>query len=224
MRRFSSYGGNRKRAGFTLLELLLAAAIFSVLFLALYGVFSGAQRLRETTYAAVETGLPKAFIATLLKRDLTSIMPPVGTLAGQFIGEKDEEGSLRVDTLEFFAASAIVSDAQPWGDIQKVEYYLAEAETGMSDGGDFVRAITRNLLPSTEEDPVEERLLHGVQALEFGYYDGEEWQESWDSTTQENEMPEALRMRIEFAAPESGEPAAPPMELLCEVVMEEVAT
>jgi len=215
---------SRSSGGFTLLEVLVATAIFVVLVGALYSLLHGALRLREKAYEVTEAGLPKDYIALLIKRELANIAAPVALLAGPMIGEKDEQGEQRLDRLEFHTTSGIVNDTVPWGDVQKVQYYLARAEEpGQSEGNDLVRAVTRNLLASTVEEPEEERLLSGVQSLEFAYYDGEYWQGVWDSTTRENETPRAVRMHVEFVPPEQGERERRPIDLICEIVTKAVA-
>ena len=47
--------------GFTLLEILVATAIFSILVGALYSLFYSALRARESTYESIEKGLPTAY-------------------------------------------------------------------------------------------------------------------------------------------------------------------
>ncbi len=224
-------------SGFTLLEVMIASMIFALLAASMYSVFYGALKLREKTYEAVEAGLPKDYIVSLIKRDMTSIMAPVGLLAGAMIGEIEEEDSFRRDTLEFYTASGVVNDYDPWGDIQKVEYYLTDIETssgtdggsdldnlrdrttsyGATTGSDLVRVVTRNLLASTVEEPEEVRLFSDVESLEFSYYDGEYWQDSWDSTVEDNECPEAVLMRIDFFEDDDGI-RPQPIELMCEIV------
>jgi type II secretion system protein J len=214
---------SRWSRGFTLLEVLVATAIFVVLVGALYSLLYGALRLREKAYEVTEAGLPKDYVALLIKRDLANIAAPVALLAGPMIGEKDEQGEQRLDRLELHTTSGIVNDTDPWGDVQKVEYYIAQArEYGESEGNELVRAVTRNLLASTMEEPEEEWLLSGVQSLEFAYYDGEYWQDVWDSTTQENETPLAVRMHMEFVPPEEGERERRPIDLICEIVTKAV--
>jgi type II secretion system protein J len=220
-----SNGSKSSRQGFTLLELVIATAIFSVLFAALYGVFTGALSLRERTYDIVEEGLPRSLIEDLIKKDLIHIALPEGTLSTEFIGTKDEAGAVRMDELEFYTTSGLIADAHPWGDMQRVTYYLAEAEDDFSrstkdTGSDFVRTVTRNLLATIEEEPEEERLLKGVQGLEISYYDGEDWQESWDSTMMDNEMPLALRLRIDFVAPNGETRKTSPIEVVCAILPE----
>ena len=214
---------SRWSRGFTLLEVLVATSIFVVLVGALYSLLYGALRLRERTYEVTEAGLPKDYVALLIKRDLANIAAPVALLAGPMIGEKDEQGEQRLDRLELHTTSGIVNDTAPWGDVQKVEYYLAQARGyDESEGNELVRAVTRNLLASTTEEPEEEWLLSGVQSLQFGYFDGEYWQDVWDSTTQENETPLAVRLHMEFVPPEQGERERRPIDLICEIAVKAV--
>ena len=49
-----------------------------------------------------------------------------------------------------------------------------------------------------QEDPEPERVLEGVQSFQVGYFDGDEWLESWNSEVQPEPIPEAIRVRIEF--------------------------
>jgi type II secretion system protein J len=212
----------RGSAGFTLIEVLAATAMFAVLVGALYPVFHTAMRMREKAADVMEETLPRHYVAEVMKRDLRQVVAPVGILAGAFVGKKEEDGTCRRDRLEFHTASGAVDSKEPWGDVQRVAYYLAESlvsvsgnkATGNTEAYELVRAVTRNLLASTEEDPKEERLLKGVRSLAFSYYDGEAWQDSWDSTTLENETPVAVRARIEFAAASANGPATFPIEMV----------
>lgn len=208
-----------RAAGFTLIEVLVASTISAVLIVALYAVFHGALNLRESTFERVDHSLPRSYASQTLRRDFAAMTPPSGILAGPLLGERGEDNALRTDSLEFYTASAVVAAGEPWGDIQKVEYRLGESDSsGSEEGRDFVRVVTRNLLATTTEEPPERRLLTGVESLEFSYYDGEIWEESWDSTTHENESPLAVRVRIEFAEGEGGARTERPFESVFEVV------
>lgn len=208
-----------RAAGFTLIEVLVASTISAVLIVALYAVFHGALSLRESTYERVDDSLPRSYASQALQRDFAAMTPPSGILAGPLLGERGEDKARRRDSVEFYTASAVVGDGEPWGDIQKVEYRLAENDSPDSDeGSDFVRVVTRNLLATTIEEPPEQRLLTGVESLEFSYYDGEVWQESWDSTAHEDESPQAVRLRIDFVSKEGAVRSGRPFERVFEVV------
>jgi type II secretion system protein J len=207
------------KGGFTLLELLAATAISAILLGSLYTVFHGALKLREHTYATVETGLPRSYIAMILRRDLANMAPPVGILAGAIIGETEEVEGFRHDRLEFFTSSGIVNETTPWGDIQKVEYSLQEPQEDQENqaGFNMARGLTRNLLASIAEEPEEGILLEGVQSLEITYFDGTSWQDTWDSTVVENEAPKAIHIRVDFLPENENELQKPPLEFTFEI-------
>lgn len=206
--------------GFTLLELLIATIMFSVIVGALYSVFYGAIRLREKAYETFEERLPIDYAIALIKRDLRAAVAPGGLLAGATIGENEEESNVRLGRLEIHTASGITSESAPWGDLQKVEYYLAETvDHDGTEGRILVRAITRNLLASTDEGPDEEHLFGGVQSLVFSFYDGEDWLETWDTNTEEeSELPLAIRTRIDFQPPIQDERRVLPIDLIVPLV------
>ena len=234
--------------GFTLLELILALAVLSLLLSSIYGLFLNAMRMRERTYARIETGLPKAYIAGILERDLEGMLLPAAeeepgaevestttivleessnpdTFRGQLLGETDTGGASISDRIEFASAAGAVTDARPWGDIIRVEYYLETPEVSRDDNGlDLVRAITtlpENLMSSSEEPEVQ-RLLMGVESMTFTYFNDdpevEDWEDTWDSET-EGVLPAAIKVRIEFVAPENGDAAPLPLEVVAETTV-----
>ncbi len=192
------------RHGFTLLEVIVAVVMVSILIGALYSAFFGAVRLREKTYAAIEADLPKSYAISLIKQDIQNMIGPAGILAGTMLGGPDENMDENYDFLEFFTASGLTSRFEPWGDIQKVEYAaMKPVWSGDEEGNVLVRKTTRNLLATTAEDPDVQILLKRLQSLQVAFYDGQNWYDSWDSTSNDDELPVALRVRMNFVQPES---------------------
>lgn len=214
------------KRGFTLLEILAATAISAILLGSLYSVFHGALKLRERTFAEVETAIPRSYIAMIIRRDLTNLSPPTGILAGPAIGESDEVDGFRQDRLEFYSSSGIVNEDDPWGDIQKVEYYLQEPQDPNEDqeGLNLVRGVTRNLLASISEEPEENILLGGIQSLQITYFDGIIWQDTWDSTVVENEAPKAVNIIVKFIPEDETKRVKPPLELTFEITSQGAAS
>ena len=194
----------KSKRAFTLIEVLVATAMFATIISALYALFHSALKTRETAFRVFETDLSRHYVTILIKRDIVNTVLPTGVLAGAFIGEKEESGLVRMDKLELYTSSGIVDENDKWGDIEKVEYYLEESTENPGEM-DFIRAVTRNLLPSIEEEPEEEHLFKNVESLKILYYDGDSWQDTWDSTTQDNELPQAVDMLIEFPSSENDE-------------------
>jgi prepilin-type N-terminal cleavage/methylation domain-containing protein len=216
---------------FTLLELLLATAIFSIVLIAINTVFFSALHLRKATIEALEESLPIEHALAVMRKDLQNVVVPGGVLAGHFrslgpasgLGSTSIGGSSTAGTqsqtpatgtgtaltesaiqggFDFFTSTGIVRDGLSSSDIQEVNYQLMEPIEGeKAQGQDLVRSVTRNLLSFVTPVPEEQRLLKNVEALEFEFYDGYEWRDTWDTSLSETNLPMAVRMRLLRAAP-----------------------
>jgi len=211
--------------GFTLIELLLAITIFSIVLIAMNTVFYAALRLRNNTAEAMDEALPLQRALAVMQRDLANIVPPGGILSGTLqstpsYGLSQTNGSSQsnvgsaatmmpiLGALEtspfFFTSTGLVTDGVPWPDIQQVSYVLMQP-TNNVPGRSLVRCITRNLLPVSSPDPPERQwLLDGVQDISFLYYDGLQWETTWDTTLTTNTLPLAIKVQI-LMAPKPGQ-------------------
>ncbi len=220
-----SVKGKSAAGGFTLLEILVATAIFSVLIGALYSVLFSGLRLRESAHAAVEAGQPVAQVAMIMRRDLANMTVPAERLAGAMRGEPAGMSGGQADEIEFYTTSGIVRDEVPWGEIQRVTYYLeAPAEGEETEGFDLIRQVERNLLTSTtivldDELLAQWRMLRGVDELTLRYWDGEAWLDNWDTEVEEGALPRAAQLRVEFVADEAGR-RDEPLEIVAEIAPE----
>ena len=223
--------GSRSGA-FTLIELLLAISIFSIVLVAMSTVFYSALQLRNKTAAAIDEAVPLQRALAVMKHDLANLVAPGGILSGtlqsQLMGTGQSSSSSSTSSSSsqsqaafgsamtmipissaassspfFFTSTGTISDAVPWADIQQVCYILTQP-TNHAAGMSLVRCSTRNLLPITSPDlPEREWLLDGVQDMLFLYYDGFQWQNVWDTTQTTNTLPLAIKVQIQLV-PEPG--------------------
>jgi prepilin-type N-terminal cleavage/methylation domain-containing protein len=209
----------KNRAGFTLIEVMLALAIAAIVLTAINAVFFGALRLRSTTVAVAEQALPVERAVETIKNDLVCIRPPS---TNGFIGPMGTDatavGMSQPLILELYTSSAHVSDDVPWADIQKIDYWLQSPTnaTRGATGKDLIRGITRNLLASTPEAPEPHRLLGNVQNLRLSYFDGTNWNDTW--SVQLSNVPQAIKVFLTFSAPADGTPATPPFQFVVPVI------
>lgn len=215
------------RGGFTLIEILIATLIFATIMLALNAVYYGAARLstRATEIAIDQTAI--AYAVNLMKNDFRAALPPGGVFSTNFrtdIQNMAHNGSVR---LEFSTASGQPRLNEPWGDAQRVAYYLADP-IDLSDapvrGKELVRAVHRNLLPSVDEPPVEQWLMSGIETLQFHFYDGSQWNDTWDSESAEIPLPKAVKVRLLFSVREENGSAPPPLEFTAAVLAQAIST
>ena len=216
-----------RQKAFTLLEVLIALLILALVMGVIHSIFFGALQLRNKTDQAFEEAIPLQHALSLIKRDLSNLTIPGGTLTGTFQTSATTSSSTSSTHYgqqvgpTFYTASGVVSDFTAWAEIQKVSYYLTPATNGGA-GLDLIRAVTRNLLPVMTDEYADQRLLGGVENLTFQYYNGTSWVDTWDSTTTSlsssttNLLPQGIRMQLTLAV-EAGKSAPAPIEMVVPV-------
>jgi prepilin-type N-terminal cleavage/methylation domain-containing protein len=197
------------RSAFTLLELIVAMSLMVVVSSCLYSALYTGFRAYRTAQAAMDPTAAAINVIELIKRDIGGVLPPGGTLAGAFIGT--DSGGLRgvdADSLEFYTTHVYVDDTQ-WtgsavntplvGGIGKVALLLEEDSEKKDGTYLLLRQVTTDLLAPREMEPEEQVLCSNVVSLNFRYFDGTGWVDSWDSTADANSLPLAVEVDIEVA-------------------------
>lgn len=188
------------RAAFTLLELLAAMFLAALVMAATLGVLAGAWRLQERAQEREQEDLPRQLAIQRLTGDLRAAVSPLGLLGGTFTAQAASQGDLRRDDVQWVAALGAPANGALGGDLAQVHYYLGSG----SVAGEYqlLRTEQRNLLAvSVDSDTLPETVLFDhVVSFFTSWYDGSDWLDSWDSSLQENAIPEAGRVRLEFAA------------------------
>lgn len=190
--------------GFTLLEMLLALAVSAIVLAGIGGVFYSAMRLRERTAALVDESAPLYRAFGLLRRDLQGVLPPGGTMAGDFRVGTLTSGNGASVGIQFTTTTGVLKDDVPWGDVQEVTYELREPVMRTNGlGRDLIRTISRNLLTTSTLDYNEQWLMGNVQKLDFSCFDGTNWRDLWDTSLTDTNVPTAVRVQIQLVADDS---------------------
>ncbi len=209
---------HRQAHAFTLIEAILALGISSIVLVAIGGVFMGAMRLRERTLAAIDASLPVTQALSTLRNDLQCAVGPSNVLAGDFkCGAGDMGMTMGVSAsqgagVDFFTSTGIITDDQPWGDLQEVYYELMPSTDRSQPGKDLVRYVNRNLLSSGTPSADMQWLMGNVDSLQIDCYDGMTWQPTWDTSTANTNLPTAVRVTIRLAANTSA--GADPIQMI----------
>ena len=216
---------------FTLLEILLAVLVFSIVLGAIHVVFFSGFRLRNRTAEAIERSLPMQQALTIIKRDLANLVPPGGPLSGalQSTPTISTSGGMSSSLKSqngphFYTATGIVDDNAPWGEIRRVSYFLA-TPTNDAPGLDLYRAVARNLLPLTQDETDDQFLMSGVESIAFQFYDGNAWRDTWDSTQADsatgltNNLPRAIKLEMELYNENRSVGTPAPVQLVVPVVV-----
>jgi prepilin-type N-terminal cleavage/methylation domain-containing protein len=200
--------------GFTLLEVLLAFFIFSILFITVYSSYSGSFKTinmtenRMALYRKASIALER--ISEDLQASYISVLPqnsfgkPVGYT--QFLGTDSEMSGQDADTLKFFSRlQPLFSNEEETASGQLISYSVI-----LGDEGDDLVLLRSENPEFTDENLAREGLVlaDGLQAINFTYFDDNgELHESWDTDTEElkGKLPRMVSIALEFLNPENSE-------------------
>jgi len=182
--------GQSIQKGFTLLEVLIAIAIFSVVSLASFTIFDTVLRGDENSKIRSEkqNELQRAFL--LMERDFTQMAKrPM-----RVNGEAASEGFIQTSDDSFLDGEQSIAFVRngwtnpglllPRGDMQSVAYRLVD-ETLERLHYNFVDAVVG-------QEPKIRPLINKVNSLSYEFYDGKTWQKKWSDNT----LPQAIAIEI----------------------------
>lgn len=180
-----------KHKGFTLLEVLIAIAIFSLISLSSFTIFDTVLSSDETSKQLSErhNELQRAFV--IIERDLSQI----ARRSIRLNGEPPLDNFLQTSGEAFLSDEQALAFVRhgwtnpglllPRSDMQAVAYRIVD-EMLERLHFNFVDAVVG-------EEPKVRSLISNVSALKFEYYDGKKWQKTWS----EKSLPLALAIEID---------------------------
>ncbi|MGF1762487.1 type II secretion system minor pseudopilin GspJ [Aliivibrio kagoshimensis] len=180
-----------RHVGFTLIEVLVAIAVFASLSIGAYQVVNQAQRSNQIAKVNIER-------IKQIQRTLIYVDNDFRQMAARPFRNSGEEASKSL-----IIAGDYVADSQaqgilfvrlgwqnpqqtfPRGEITKVGYRLVD--------GVLERVWWRYPDTISGDKPNKVTLLDKVEALSFTFYDGKSWLESWEKTLS---LPAAIKMSL----------------------------
>ncbi len=197
--------------GFTLLELLASMSLMVVAAACLYSSLSTAFKTKQIAERNLNPLENAQAAMELMMQDLRGAAEPNGTLTGDFVGTDDRRGTnIDFDSLVFYSTNHQIGDDEDriTCGIGKIELLLEEPQLNVAAQKlqtvktyNLVRRVTDNLLTEDEDDDAEsfdEILCRHVRSLNFRYYDGESWQDEWDSSESYDIVPLAVEVTLEL--------------------------
>jgi type II secretion system protein J len=206
---------NLRRAdhrGFTMIELIVALAMVAIIAASLSSVLWTAYHATRNTEADVAPSVQASIALDYISQDLKNAIQPnititTGTaLAGDFEGTQASAGNGQEgDDIVLYSTADSAQHIDANGEIKRIEYTIVQP-TGSSDYV-LVRRVTRNLLADVQPAPDEEIICRGVKSFTLQYYDGSNWNPTWDSTQEDNTIPAAVQLTLELQeTPVNGKP------------------
>jgi prepilin-type N-terminal cleavage/methylation domain-containing protein len=199
-----------KNRGFTLVEVLIAAAILALIVSMLYVAFASSVKTMEIGTQGGEIYRKAGVVLNRMAQEISCARLPSeeeeASTQYAFIGEDKTEDGVPQDTLTFISTALPLQG--PSRGIKQIGYYIApDAVTDKLSL--FMKENTTPSLGNSAENAGKGMLLaEGIEGLDFTYYDsqGREWKR-WDTTTPvfDNKLPQLVRISI-FFKDDKGEP------------------
>jgi len=182
----------KKAPGFTLLEVLVALSVAAIVLGAVYGIVTGVSTAKQRLDEDGEGFQQARVLFGRMARELRSayfIRDQTETL---FRGGLDDS---RYCYLEL--TTTVISPTLPLASgISRVRYELSTDADSASTLPRLVRQESP-LLPGGEAATMKSGLTAAVHAFILRFYDGNNWQEDWD-TAQSGRLPQMIELYLEI--------------------------
>jgi prepilin-type N-terminal cleavage/methylation domain-containing protein len=162
------------RGGFTLVELMISAAVASIILTASYLCLSAgvaSQKMIEPRTQVLQSARVALAMMSADLRSACSLSPDF-----DFVGEQRALGEMEADNLDF--ATHFFMPARPaQGDYCQVSYFVDKAR------GSELFSLWRRRNPRMAPDPLSggsrEEIARGLRGLTLQYFDGQDWYDNW---------------------------------------------
>jgi general secretion pathway protein J len=199
-----------RRAGFTLLELVVALMIFAIVLAAALALFQGGRGLSARAEFRAQLFQTARAALQAVEADLRGAAMSEGPFDTGFVGVNGGSDQEPLDTIEAVAvndgprreawtpstgAPARKEPLTPRIDVSQVRWWV-EREKGRPYQG-LVRERSRVLNPPgvvVRRDEDVEEISRDVAGLDLRYYDGQ-WRREWDSR-QLNRLPKVVELTV----------------------------
>ncbi|MBN2256172.1 MAG: prepilin-type N-terminal cleavage/methylation domain-containing protein [Deltaproteobacteria bacterium] len=198
--------GKNGRAGFTLLEILVAIIILSMVLTTVYGAYTGTFHIIEQTkYSDDVYGMARTAL-TRMTEDLASLCPYGGIYS--FVAKSAESGKRDFTDLTFLSSAHLDFKDQRVSGTASISYTVTEG----SDNTGAVLTRTDVLYRGDDESDPDAAggfiLCKYLHSLTYTFYNdmGESF-ETWDSNsdTHKNRAPAVISISLNFVNPDDSE-------------------
>lgn len=193
---------NWRKAGFTLVEVLVASTISAFIALVAVGALRAITLSAEMVEQNIDAAAEVRFAAKLIADDLMNIYRDRNTDNIRLVGtaEETKQGGGSVLTL-YTIGRVKARTEQAEGDVYEVEYFLAKDEQQS--------VLCRRLWPNPDKDTDPGGVLtiigEDIDIFEIRFFDGEDWTNEW--TEEMEALPQLVEVTIVTKQTTKREPA-----------------
>jgi len=180
-------------SGFTLVEIMIAITIFSIISTFLYSVLTDTLAARQKAEKVMEMNHAGRFFISRITRDLmcASFLPV--SKSGSFVGNQFYRDGKARDELHFTGFTRSYFTLRPRTDQAEIGYYFQILDEGPG------------ILMRRESDVIDSDVKIGgeayeitdrVEEMKIRYFGNSGWVEEWNSTTSGRVMPKAVSVEL----------------------------
>lgn len=182
----------RGTKGFTLLEVMVALVVTSIILGAVYGIVSAISSAKQDLDRDAEGFHQARVLFGRMAREIRSAYFVKGATDTLFRGGLDESRHYFLELTTTVTAPTLPLASG----ISEVRYALRE-DPDIPAGLLLLVRQERSLLPGGDAGKLENRLTGGVHAFRIRFFDGNQWQEDWD-TALSNKLPQMVELYLEI--------------------------
>lgn len=183
-----------ENTGFTIIEILIAVAMGAMVLAAVYGAYHMVVKTTMNYSKVSDIYQTARVVLDTMAKEISGAYQPLFAEEGKmFVGEDEWYGGFENDSLSMVTTTSIMGAEDEAGyDTYEVKYFRGQG----SDDGLLIMSTSPYFNLEEPFAEMEETILaDNVRSLDFKYYDGTEWLDSWggeESVVTSNESDEDL--------------------------------
>ena len=187
----------KDRGGFTLIEIMVATVIASIMMVLLYSAYKNTFTSIKRTSGLAEFYENVNLAMSKISRDIANTYYDRNNKNIQFLCKVDGDNS-RIDfvTVDFnpYRLSGNIKETAPYSDVKEVGYYCKD-DPQINDLKLLMKRESLHYDDVPDAGGGANLLLENVKELKFEMRQGNDWTDSWDSSTTKR-FPEAVRTTL----------------------------
>lgn len=182
----------KRVSGFTLLEVLVALAVTSIVLGVVYGIVSGISSAKQSLDQEAEGFHQARVLFDRMSREIRSTYFESRSSDTLFRGGLDESRRYFLELTTTVAAPTLPVASG----ISRVRYELRD-DPDLPPTLLLLVRREQTLLPGGDAGEMESRLTGGVRVFRLRFFDGNAWQDEWD-TALLHKLPQMIELYVEI--------------------------